>query len=100
MEKQEFLGIHEFYYVVSDYFDADLEDTEYFENETYYNHIHKEKAEHKEAIRLLSRTLEEETELSDAELETWHEDYEPGEWAGRYGRISEGGFKEDSPIDK
>lgn len=103
MEEKEYWAIHDFYVQVADYFDADLEGTEYDEHEVYPNYVHKEVSEHKEAIRLLSKVLEEETELPIDRLESWEEDYEPSEWAGRYGRISDGGYntdERDNPIDK
>lgn len=102
MEESEYQIVHMFCAEVADYFDVELEGTEYYEHGTYSNHVHKEVEDHKEAIRLLSCLLEEETELPITRLESWEEDYEPSKWAGRHGKISDGGYdqEEDNPVGK
>ena len=104
MEEQEYWTLHNFYRQVANYFEADLEDTEYLEHGVKPTDIHKQKSEHKEAIRLLSQVLEEDTELNITELESWAENYDDyNEWAGRYGKVSDGGRDTgnwDNPIGK
>lgn len=75
MEKNELWEIHGIFLDVVEYLDVDIEETEYYDHGTYPNYVHKEKRDHKDAIRLLSVILEEQTELSVNELETWHENY-------------------------
>jgi len=103
MEEKELRTVHELYAELADYFEVEVEDTEYYEHGTFPGYIHKEVEDHKEAIRLLSGVLEEETELPITELESWHEDYENTEWAGRHGKVSDGGYdmdKWDNPVGK
>lgn len=103
MEEKGYWAIHDLYAEIADYFDADLEDTEYREHGISPNYVHKEVNEHKEAIRLLSIVLEEETELPVNRLESWEDGYEFSEWAGRFGRISDGGYdmdEYDNPVGK
>lgn len=71
MDENELWAVHDLYSQVAEYFDVDIEDTEYDEYGTYPNHVHKKVDDHKEAIRLLSGLLEQETELPITELESW-----------------------------
>lgn len=84
MEESEMWGVHSFLYTLAEYEDVDFDGTEYDEHNVGPTYIHKKKGEHKEAVRLLSKLLEEETELVDTHLESWkegynHDDYNEGD---------------------
>lgn len=100
MKEGDYWELHDTYADLLDHFGIDIEGSEYKDHGTYPTYVHKTKSDHKEAIRLISILLEKESELPVERLETWEEDYETSEWAGRYGRVTDGGKKEDNPVNK
>lgn len=94
MQEQEYWALHELYHEIADYLDVDFQGTEYEDHGVEPHFIHSSKKDHKEAIRLISKLLEEQTDLGVEELEKWHEEYENEgyEYRGRHGP--------ENPIEK
>ena len=74
MREKELWAVHALFYEFANYEEVDLGDTEYSEHGVLFNRVEAKKSDHKEAIRLLTKALEDDTVVS--ELETWHEDYD------------------------
>jgi len=89
MQKTDYLRLHKIYDQIADYYDIELERTDYESHVTYSDSKNKQKSDHKEAIRLISCLLEEETELPVTRLESWKENtlkYDTSNWENPVGK--------------
>ncbi|MFB6192785.1 MAG: hypothetical protein ABEK00_00885 [Candidatus Nanohaloarchaea archaeon] len=82
--EKEYWALHSLFEALAEYEDVDLEGTDYDDYGVGSRSVHRKKSEHKEAIRLISRALEEEADIPVTELETWDEDYDNRSYMARW----------------